>query len=92
MPSGMTVDELLAEVDRIELASSGKDGVTTREVAEALGSSLATARDKIRKLLEAGQMERSPKKRDMMGIDGRRVACVAQFRLVKKSKAKRRKK
>lgn len=76
----MTVDDILDAIRAdIELRKSVTDeGATGPEIARGMGCSTLTARDHIRRLLEAGRMEVVQLERRR--IDGR-TARVAGYRL-----------
>jgi hypothetical protein len=72
MPKKITADEVLAELARIEMEyDEGPRGFTTDEASELWGTSMATTRLKIRRLIKEGKV-RHAGPRKIIGIDGKR--------------------
>ncbi len=78
MAINVTTDEILLAIQQMQAESPGEAGFTTRELAEALGVTTFTAREKIHKLHRKGQVETVKLRRKY--IDGR-VSDMAGYRL-----------
>jgi len=77
---GVTIEEWLAEMERLGLSGTDADGITIAEIAEASGISRETLRVRMRAAIEAGLAEYAGK-RTMASIDGRPTA-VPVYRLM----------
>jgi DNA-binding MarR family transcriptional regulator len=82
MSESITLDEVLAELSRLESKlDDGPDGFTGRELAARLGLTCNTAQARLRELVYAGKVEFAGKRAEL-GIAG--VRCrIPVYRLRK---------
>jgi DNA-binding IclR family transcriptional regulator len=82
MSESITLDEVLAELSRLECAvEEGPSGFTGRELAQRLGMSVNTAQARLRELVYAGKVA-FVGKRSELGISGVR-GRIPVYRVVK---------
>jgi DNA-binding MarR family transcriptional regulator len=81
MSDPITLDEVLAELSRLESTlEGGPAGFTGRELAQRLGMTANTAQARIRDLVYAGKLEFAGKRTDINVAGGR--CRVPVYRLV----------
>lgn len=56
MSTTITVDEWLAEMERLTAAKRSDDGLTAEELAEAAGCTVKKMRERLRKVAAAGRL------------------------------------